>query len=249
MKSGRIAIALSCAALAVALLGVTSLGTAAGSAVEVAKDSVFASGPSATAKEKRALRGPRGRRGPAGRPGSPGPKGETGQAGAQGERGLQGERGAQGERGPQGERGAAGTTVAARVRSARDVVTGSRFESLLWPLTGNLWTQRAGETDLLLGMVEVTNPSACDVEEDYGAYAYLSLILDGEYIGSAYAGFYPGSAGRTQKIGVYLYPVNGLMAPDVDITHVFAARVTDSCMGADQNFTFKSLKLDVIGAS
>lgn len=243
MKSGRIAIALSCAALAVALLGVTSLGAAAGSAVEVAKDSVLASGPSTIAKEKRGIRGPRGRRGPAGRPGPLGPKGETGQAGAQGERGLQG------ERGPQGERGAAGTTVAARVRSARDVVTGSRFESLVWPLTGNLWTQRAGETDLLLGMVEVTNPSACDVEEDFGAYAYLSLILDGESIGSAYAGFYPGSAGRTQKIGVYLYPVNGLMAPDVDITHVFAARVTDSCMGADQNFTFKSLKLDVIGAS
>lgn len=249
MMSGRIAIALSCAALAVALLGVTSLGTAAGSAVQVAKDSVLATGPLAKAKEKRAIRGPRGRRGPAGRSGSPGPKGETGQAGAQGERGLPGERGNQGERGPQGERGAAGTTVAARVRSAREVVTGSTYESVLWPLTGNLWTQRAGETDLLLGMVEVTYPSACDVQEEYGAYGFLNLILDGEFIGSAYAGFYPGSEGRTQKIGIYLYPVNGLMAPDLDLTHVVIARVADSCTGDGQNFTFKSLKLDVIGAS
>jgi hypothetical protein len=124
-----------------------------------------------------------------------------------------------------------------------------QYESELWALTGNVWTQRAGETDFLLGMVEVRYPSACDGPEEYGRYAVLNLILDGEFIGSAYAGFYPGSEGRTQKIGLYFYPVNGLMAPDVDLTRVMVARVSDSCTGADQNFTFKSLKLDVIGAS
>jgi hypothetical protein len=71
--SGRIAIALSSAALAVAVLGVTPLGSAAGSAVQVAKDSVLTSAPSATAKEKRPIRGPRGRRGPVGPPGPRGP--------------------------------------------------------------------------------------------------------------------------------------------------------------------------------
>jgi len=246
MMSGRVAIALSSAALAVAVLGVTPLGSAAGSAVQVAKDSVLASAPSATAKEKRPIRGPRGRRGPVGPPGPRGPIGETGKAGAQGERGLQGERGPQGERGAQGERGTAGTAMAARVRSAREMSTS---ESEPWPLTGNVWTQRAGETDMLLGMVQVSNPSTCDAPDQYGAYASLNLILDGEFIGSAYVGFYPGSGSRTQKIPINFYPLSGLMAPDSDLTHVVVARVSDSCTGAEQNFTFKSLKLDVIGAS
>jgi hypothetical protein len=239
--SGRIAIALSCAALAVAVLGVTPLGSAAGSAVQVAKDSVLAPAPLATAKEKRPIRGPRGRRGPAGRPG---PRGPTGQAGAQGERGLQG------ERGPQGERGAAGTAVAARVRSVGEMATSSTpYESERWPLTGNVWTQRAGETDMLLGVVEVRNPSACDAPDQYGGYASLNLVLDGESIGWVSVGFYPGSGGRTQKVPLNFYPLSGLMAPDSDLARVVVARVSDSCTGTEQNFTFKSLKLDVIGAS
>ena len=48
---------------------------------------------------------------------------------------------------------------------------------------------------------------------------------------------------------MYFYPVSGLMAPDADLTRVLVARVSDSCTGDGQNFTFKSLKLDVIGAS
>ena len=125
--------------------------------------------------------------------------------------------------------------MAARVRSAREITTS---ESEQWPLTGNVWTQRAGETDLLLGMVEVRFPSACDTPDEYGGYASVNLILDGEFIGSANAGFYPGSGGRTQKIPMYFYPVSGLMAPDSDLTRVIVARVSDSCTGAEQNFTF-----------
>jgi hypothetical protein len=125
----------------------------------------------------------------------------------------------------------------------------STSESEPWPLTGNVWTQRAGETELLLGMVEVRNPSACDAPDQYGAYASLNLILDGEFIGSAYVGFYPGSGGRTQKIPINFYSLSGLMAPDSDLTRVVMARASDSCTGGEQNFTFKSLKLDVIGAS
>ena len=86
--TGRIAIALSSAALALALLGVTPLGSAAGSAVQQARDSVLAEN-SARGKP-RTIRGPRG---PRGRPGRPGARGAKGEPGSPGERGHQGERG------------------------------------------------------------------------------------------------------------------------------------------------------------
>lgn len=242
MLSARLAVALSSAALAVALLGVTPLGSAAGSAVDLTRDSVGAS-PQAKQKTIRGPRGPRGRPGPRGPRGSPGPQGERG---AQGERGPQGDRGLQGERGSPGERGAAGTAVAARVRAPREITTSSQHESQLWPLTGNIWTQRAGETDLLFGTVEVRYPSTCDGEYPY---ATVNVLVDGEFMGSAYTSFYPGSAGRTQKVGIGFYPLAALMAPDSDQAHVVTARVQDSCAGADQNFTFRSLLLDVISAS
>jgi hypothetical protein len=62
MFTTRLALALSSAALAVALLGVTPLGSAAGSAVDLARDSVGAS-PATTLKTIRGPRGPRGRPG------------------------------------------------------------------------------------------------------------------------------------------------------------------------------------------
>lgn len=242
MFSARLAVALSSAALAVALLGVTPLGSAAGSAVDLARDSVGAS-PAAKQKTIRGPRGPRGRPGPRGPQGITGAQGEWG---APGERGLQGDRGSQGERGPQGERGAAGTAVASRVRAPREITTSSQYESQIWPLTGNIWTQRAGETDLLFGTVEVRHPSTCDGEYPY---ATVNVLVDGEFVGSVYTSFYPGSAGRTQKVGISFYPTAGLTSPDADQAHVVTARVQDSCSGADQNFTFRAFQLDIIGAS
>jgi Collagen triple helix repeat (20 copies) len=185
---------------------------------------------------KRALRGQRG------------PRGFTGAPGAQGVQGAQGERGLQGERGPQGERGAAGTAVATRVRSTREVTTGSG-SSVLWPMVGNLWTQRADSTHLLVGQVQVRYPAACDGTGEYPSYGYLNVIIDGEYVGSAYAGWYAGSAGHTQTLGVSFYPSTALLAPGDELTRVMAVRVSDTCTGAGQDFTFESFKVDVIAAS
>jgi hypothetical protein len=242
-RNGRITVALSAAALAVALLGATSLGSAA----EIATRSVLAA-PSAVEKSKQ--RGPRGPRGRVGRPGPPGAKGDTGpqgERGPQGEHGEQGERGAQGERGTQGERGAAGTAVATRIRSTREVATGSG-SSVLWPMTGNSWTQRADSTHLLVGQVEVRYPAACDGTGTYSPYGYLNVILDGEYVGSAYAGWYSGAGGRTQTLGVSFYP-GALLAPGDDLTRAMTVRVSDTCTGAGQDFTFDAFKVDVISAS
>jgi hypothetical protein len=119
----------------------------------------------------------------------------------------------------------------------------------VWPLTGNIWTQRVNETNLLLGEIEVRNPTACEPQDQYGAYAYVNVLIDGEFVGSAYVGFYEGSAGRTQRIGLSFYPHAGLMAPDSDQAHIVTARVYDTCKGVDQNFTFKSLRLDIVSAS
>jgi hypothetical protein len=245
LGSGRVAVALSAAALVVALLGVIPVSSAGSSAVELARGSISGS-PAANQKPIRGPRGPRGRTGARGPQGIPGPQGERGPQGVQG---PQGDRGSPGERGAQGEQGAAGTAIATRVRSAREAITSDPQQPTVWPLAANIWTQHANETNLLLGEIEVRNPSACEPQDQYGAYAYVNVLIDGEFVGSAYLGFYEGSAGRTQRIGLSFYPLAGLMAPDSDQAHVVSARVYDTCKGVDQNFTFKSLRLDVVSAS
>lgn len=78
----RLAVAISAAALFVALLGTTSLGEAARdiarSGADVAKK---ATGQKAAARGRRGPRGPRGRRGPRGFLGAPGEKGDKGDPG------------------------------------------------------------------------------------------------------------------------------------------------------------------------
>jgi hypothetical protein len=245
LGSGRVAVALSSAALVVALLGVIPVGSAGSTAVDFARGSMIGS-PSVKQKPIRGPRGPRGRPGARGPQGIPGPQGERGLQGGQG---PQGDRGPQGERGPEGEEGPAGTAIAARVRSAGEVTTGDPFQATPWPLTGNIWTQRADETDLLLGTIQVRNPSTCESQDQYPGYAIVNVLIDGEFVGSSYLSFFEGSAGRTQQIGLSFYPLAGLMAPDSDQAHVVTARVYDTCKGVDQNFTFKSLRLDIVGAS
>lgn len=158
-----------------------------------------------------------------------------------GERGAPGAPGPQGERGPAGEAGPAGTARVASVREAREVTTSSQFAP--WPLIGNIWTQGADETNLLFGQAEVSLPTACDGEFPS---AHVSVFVDGEFVGSGSAPFHP-QAPPTQRIGLFFHPVAALTAPDVDANHIVTARVLDTCTGADQNFTFTSFQLDVVG--
>lgn len=103
---------MSAAALAVALLGATSLGNAAQVAVKSGLSAAESALPSAKKKPK-VLRGPRGPRGPRGVPGPAGPQGLQGTAGPpgqQGPAGAQGPGGAQGLAGPEGPAGPQGAT-------------------------------------------------------------------------------------------------------------------------------------------
>ena len=79
----RLAIAISSAALVVAVLGVSPLG---GAAIRAGTQATGLSGKNTTGP--RGPRGPRGRRGPRGGPGRPGQRGPTGAKGATGAAGV-----------------------------------------------------------------------------------------------------------------------------------------------------------------
>lgn len=242
-STNRISIALSAAALVVAVLGAAALASGA----EITKQLPSAL-PGASKAQPKVVRGPRGPRGPRGRIGQRGPQGPKGDAGPLGERGAQGDRGLQGERGAQGERGPvgpAGSTLATRVRSAREVTSASS-PGVSWPLTGNIWNQVAGETELMLGQVRVRLPSVCDGQF---TSASVMVLIDGEYVASGFVGFFPGPEGRTQTTGLYFNAPGGLLAPDDNVDHMMTAKVSDSCTGADQHFTFESFKVDIIAVS
>jgi hypothetical protein len=201
-----------------------------------------AAGPQGS-KGETGLTGAQGSKGDTGAPGPQGPKGETGATGAQG---------AQGAQGPRGERGPSGTSIATRIRNVSTVTTSGKWQSLDLPLSGWLWTQDAGATNLLYGQATVRLPNACDVPypdeyPDQPGYVSINLSLNNRNIGYGSWSFYTGSAGSTQTVPISFYPVGGaLMAPEADTTRVVTASIMDSCSGAGQDFTVESLKIDVI---
>jgi hypothetical protein len=127
---------LTVAALVLAVLGSTSLGTAAvHTGVDAAKARLYASG--VLTRPRRGPRGPRGFRGP------PGVKGGTGPTGADGPR---------------------GSRVVARARGDTAVVA-SADPGTDDPLAGNTWVEPGGEAELVIGriayqMPACTNPNA-----------------------------------------------------------------------------------------
>jgi hypothetical protein len=94
MRTDRLALAIACAALVVALLGVSPVG---GAALHAVKQAVAGS-----THATKAQRGPRGPRGPRGRRG---PRGKRGPAGRRGPTGLQGLKGVTGAKGAKGDKG------------------------------------------------------------------------------------------------------------------------------------------------
>lgn len=138
--------------------------------------------------------------------------------------------------------------TAARIRSTREVATGSgSYPGTPWPLTGNIWTQRAGETQLFVGKVKIRYPEICDGTGTYPPSASVQLFIDGEPAAYGWTSYYAGYEGITQTIGLNFYPVAALFADESELTHVLTARVMDSCTGAGQDFTFDALHVDVIG--
>jgi hypothetical protein len=109
----RLPVVLAATALAVSVLGATSLGTGAAialkSGVQKATDSAFSANTRPAARRPvRGPRGPRGFRGPRGPIGPAGPQGATGAAGPQGSEGPIGPQGPIGQPGPAGPQGPPG---------------------------------------------------------------------------------------------------------------------------------------------
>jgi hypothetical protein len=187
-----------------------------------------------SARTQAALRGVRGARGLQG-PGGPG--------GPQGPAGPQGVAGPRGVAGPLGERGPAGTAYATRIRNVGSVTGNAK-----WPLTANIWPQSTSATDLLYAEATARYPAACTSSDpSFPGYGHVDVYLDNELVGGAFFQFYAGLAGKEQQSAVYMNLNNGaLLAPDTDTTHLLTATVADTCTGADEDFTFESLKVDVI---
>ena len=123
------------------------------------------------------------------------------------------------------------------------------YPGVLWPLTGHTWPQAAGETQFLFATVQVRLPEACTGAGTNPPFGTIGVFVDGHSIGSAYAYFHPSGAGRLQSAGFSFYPSSALLGPDAGLTHVLTARVLDSCTETGQDFTFDSLKIDVVSVS
>jgi collagen triple helix repeat protein len=196
----------------------------------------FAGSAVPTVRGPRGVSGPAGPAGPVGAAGAQGPKGETGAAGAQG---PNGEAGATGPAGP------AGTSLATQIRSTNTVSTsGPNLQTQWTPLTGQLWTQAANAPNIGYGQVTVHYPTTCTTPPTgYTPYAFLNVLVDGDYVGYANAGFYNSNyGGSTFVVPVTVSP----LFAGAERPHLLTVRVQDTCAGADENFTFESLKIDFV---
>ena len=140
--------------------------------------------------------------------------------------------------------------MATRIRSASTVTTSGQSQQVPWPLNGRYWTQQSDATNLLFGEVTVRIPAACDVAlpEDLPAASVL-VTLDGSVAGYADVYFWDGMP-ATQVRPVSFYPIGGaLLAPGTDTDRGLSASVADTCTGVGQDFTFESLKIDVVSVT
>ena len=223
------------------LLALGANGKFAASAVPTVRGPRGVSGPAGPV----GAAGGQGPRGETGAAGAQGPRGETGAAGPQGPRGETGAAGAQGPKGETGPAGPAGTSLATQIRSTNTVTTAATYASTLWtPLAGQIWTQAPNAPNVAYGQVTVHYPTSCTpAETGYTAYGYLNVQVDGDYVGSTYAGFYgSGVGGTTQVLPVNVSP----LFAGAERPHLLTVHVQDSCAGADENFTFESLKIDFV---
>jgi Collagen triple helix repeat (20 copies) len=217
----------------------------------------------AALKGNRGLQGPPGVAGAAGPAGPTGPQGDPGATGArgpQGDTGATGARGDTGAQGPQGGQGPAGTTIATRVRNNGELQT-SGTETVTWPLTGSSWQQGAGETNLLYGQAQVFQPAGCDVTGSASAGASLDISIDVQVgasfvtvSNSAWIPWYPGGVKTLPRI--VPLPFDGIASvlfppdpPYLELNRNLTVTARDTCEGTGQEFTFSSLKIDVVSVS
>jgi hypothetical protein len=156
------------------------------------------------------------------------------QRGPRGRRGPRGFRGPKGAPGDPGASGPAGAEVLARARATAPVAASGGAGADV-PLTGNTWSQAAGEDEIVFGTVTLQAPAACNAGMDYFS---VPIYLDGSLV-SSFSAYSPPSGTTT-----FVLPL--AFAPAADTSHTLVAKAQESCTSGS-HYTVTDLKLDVLG--
>jgi hypothetical protein len=145
-----------------------------------------------------------------------------------------------GGKGPKGDRGNPGSPggayVGGRARSTGSVGA-PHGTSTNVPLSGDSWTQEAGELDLIAGTMTVKAPPACT-----GAFGNALVVsVDGKATTLGVPPQTPPSSSTTVPL-----LVGTLTEPGADTQHHVTAALTNSCTKDGEDFTVTDLKLDVL---
>ena len=173
-------------------------------------------------------------------------RGESGIAFSQnGQSGSPGRNGANGANGTNGLNGAA---VAARARSIAPLTLSNSPQDD--PLTGNTWTQQAGELDVLFGQVMVSNPTGCtDIVIAGPPPTSVPGSMSGEIDvdGNPVATFisFPGGVGPTPT-PVSVTPA-AIFEPTASTPHTVTVKAQDNC-NSGTHFVLNSVSIDVMAA-
>ncbi|HEY2702737.1 MAG TPA: hypothetical protein VGL20_03510 [Candidatus Dormibacteraeota bacterium] len=130
-----------------------------------------------------------------------------------------------------------GSSIGASARLASPSVVATKGGSTDIPLNGSTWTQPANELELLAGTVSITIPSSCT-----GGFGNaLTLSVDGSATTFAAAPTPPTSGTVTMP-----FIIGTLSEPGRDTPHKLTAKFGNSCSKGGENYTVKSLKVDVL---
>jgi hypothetical protein len=153
--------------------------------------------------------------------------GATGPAGG-------GRQGAAGPAGPSGRAG--GAYIGAKAHSTGSVVA-PHGASTNVPITGDSWTQDAGELDLIAGTMTVKTPPACT-----GSYGNALVVsIDGKATTFGVPPQMPASTSVTVPL-----LVGTLSEPGASTVHHMTASLGNSCTKGGEDFSVDDVKLDVL---
>jgi hypothetical protein len=135
--------------------------------------------------------------------------------------------------------------VVKRVRGTASVGTGDGGSGspVSYPLTNNVWTQKADEVETITGELAYEPPPTCSGPSSAGGTVILSAGAEGFGI------FRSLSAGGS---GIQTVPlVSGFSQTDFEPgtpdQHTLTAEIWDSCTGAGEDFIVHSIKVDIVG--
>jgi hypothetical protein len=145
--------------------------------------------------------------------------------------------GGKGDAGAMGPAGRAGGAYIGARASSTGSVQAPHGSSTSVPLTGDGWTQAAGELDLIAGSMTVKTPPACT-----GSFGNaLTVSVDGKATTFGVPPQVPASTSVTVPL-----LVGTLMEPDSGTQHHLTASLGNSCTKAGEDFTVNQVKLDIL---